>query len=330
MVALCLLLGVAGLGPASCNRSGRHSEQADDAAPPLTATATTGDATLTVTAERSKTRVAEPLRVTIEVAAPVEADVELPDLPAALQDFNVVDHGPVETELVNDRRTRRQWFALDSTVAGSRSIPSLAVNSTDGKVTTEPLSVEVVSTIAGEFDPMEFADIRGPVAVPKPWVRTVAYIAGGAVLLLGTAALIWVLLRRRAAQAAAAAPPPPPHVWALRQLEALLAEKLVQAGRVQEFYFRLSALVRTYIELRFGLMAPERTTEEFLREVQRSSALRFGHKDLLGEFLTACDLVKFARHEPAGGEIDASIDAARRFIEETVPHRIDVQQEAAA
>jgi hypothetical protein len=123
---------------------------------------------------------------------------------------------------------------------------------------------------------------------------------------------------------------PPPHIWALGQLDDLLAAKLIERGMVHEFYYRLSGIVRTYIELRFGLMAPERTTEEFLVEAERSDALGWGHKDLLGEFLGACDLVKYARHEPRGAEIDASTQAARRFISETRPASATGLREAAA
>jgi hypothetical protein len=284
----------------------------------LSETAASGEVTLTVTADRNRVLVAEPLEVTVEARAPVGVEIELPDLTAALEDFIVRDHSAIETETAEDRaEVRRQRFQLDSNLSGQRTVPELTVRSADGEATTAPLTIKVVSSIEGEYDPSEFADIVDPVPIPKPRNWALAWWAGGVALAL--AVLAWWLLRRRRARAAAVEPPPPPHVWALQQLAALLAAKLVEQGRVQEFYFRLSDLVRAYVELRFGLMAPERTTQEFLNEAQRSEVLRFGHKDLLGEFLTACDLVKFARHEPPGAEIDGAIDAARSFIKQTAP-----------
>ena len=66
-------------------------------------------------------------------------------------------------------------------------------------------------------------------------------------------------------------------------------------------------------------MAPERTTEEFLREARSSSVLADEHKTLLRGFLSAADMVKFALHEPSVNESDGALAAARGFVEETAP-----------
>jgi hypothetical protein len=75
--------------------------------------------------------------------------------------------------------------------------------------------------------------------------------------------------------------------------------------------------VRQYIERRFSLMAPERTTDEFLAEVRNDPSLSGPHKELLSSFLQAADMVKFARYEPEQREIDQALSAARDFIEQT-------------
>ena len=67
------------------------------------------------------------------------------------------------------------------------------------------------------------------------------------------------------------------------------------------------------------LRAPERTTEEFLGELRGTGRLSDLQQSLLGDFLTRCDLVKFARHEPSEPELRALHDAAVRLVEETEP-----------
>lgn len=326
VTALAPCLFVAALG--ACGGNGAPADRPENAPAALTESATSGEVALTVTADRSQVRVAEPLRVTVEARAPANLEIELPGVAAAIEDFTVRDHGPVESEETEDgAEVQRQTFELDSNLSGQLTIPELTVTFADGQVTTAPLTIEVVSSIEGEYDPTEFVDIAGPVSIRRP--RSWTPVWWSAAVLVALVLATWWMLRRRRERVAAVEPPPPPHVWALQQLDALLAQKLVERGKVQEFYFRVSDLVRTYIELRFGLMAPERTTEEFLVEVQRSDALRFGHKDLLGEFLTACDLVKFARHEPRGTEIDGAIETARTFIEQTAPPAARVREVAA-
>jgi len=51
------------------------------------------------------------------------------------------------------------------------------------------------------------------------------------------------------------------------------------------------------------MRATERTTEEFLDELQSSGSLSFSQKQSLGDFLMRCDLVKFARHEPPSEQL---------------------------
>jgi hypothetical protein len=92
---------------------------------------------------------------------------------------------------------------------------------------------------------------------------------------------------------------------------------------MHEYYFRLADIVRGYIERRFGLLAPERTTEEFLREARQDRSLTAEQKDMLGRFLRAADLVKFALHRPEPAEAASALAAARRFVTETAPRDAD-------
>ena len=81
----------------------------------------------------------------------------------------------------------------------------------------------------------------------------------------------------------------------------------------------VSDVLRTYVEERFELRAPERTTEEFMDELHSSHKLHVEHKTLLEDFLSRCDLVKFARFEPTIPELEGLLDSAVRFIDETAP-----------
>ena len=108
------------------------------------------------------------------------------------------------------------------------------------------------------------------------------------------------------------------------------AEGLIEAGEFHPFYVRLSDIVRRYVEERFGLMAPQRSTPEFLREARGSSALSDDHQDLLARFLRAADMVKFALHVPAAADAEGALTAARGFVEDTMPSEPGAPVEAAA
>src|SRR5207247_5345081 len=100
-------------------------------------------------------------------------------------------------------------------------------------------------------------------------------------------------------------------------LERLRRRGLVEAGAMKDYYSELSAIVRTYLEQRFEIRAPEMTTEEFLLASARGGRLVGPHRALLGEFLKDSDLVKFARHLPTVADGERAWAAARRFVDET-------------
>ena len=105
----------------------------------------------------------------------------------------------------------------------------------------------------------------------------------------------------------------------MAELLRIRALNLVAQGAVEEHYVLVSSCVRRYVEDRFGLRAPEMTTEEFLEAVRNSPALERSDRVLLESFMAECDLVKFARHVPPATEAEAAITTAEAFVRETAP-----------
>ena len=169
---------------------------------------------------------------------------------------------------------------------------------------------------AGATPPSEVRDIKGPVAKPRDYTPLL-WIAAGIVAVL--ALLAWVVRRLRRPRAGIAPAPRPIHLRALDALAELQAAQLIEAGRFEEFYVRLSGIVRDYVEGRFRVRAPEMTTEEFLQAAQRRAELAPAHRALLGQFLGEADLVKFARHHPAPADAARALTAAGEFVRSTSP-----------
>jgi hypothetical protein len=161
-------------------------------------------------------------------------------------------------------------------------------------------------------------DIKGFVPLPHNWWWLCLLVILAAIL----AAAYWLWKRRQPTSATNTLPPPTPYELAIRALQRLREEN----PPVEEFYTRLSDIVRHYLEGRFYLRAPERTTEEFLYEVSTNNTLAQGHKDLLGAFLQESDLVKFARHHPEQSDMQRALEAAEKFVRDTQPQA----QEAVA
>lgn len=198
--------------------------------------------------------------------------------------------------------------------------PGLRLVGPDGHVSTTAfpfVTLNVESMLAGTN--AAFRSAKGLAAWPDRQ-RQRALLIGGLVLLLAGLLLAWWLIRRhRARPPAPAAPPTPAHVLALAALQALRERQLIEQGLVEPFYVELSTIVRTYLERRFGLHAPEQTTDEFIREAIRSCLLSLDHQHLVAVFLEQSDLVKFARHQPEAADMQNAAAAAERLVTETTP-----------
>jgi hypothetical protein len=157
-----------------------------------------------------------------------------------------------------------------------------------------------------------WADIREPVAFVNPW----PWLFGLGLLLL-LIVLSWPLLRPWRERRRLGPPPVPPAVRARRALAELRLEMALLS--TETFTVRVSAILRQYLEDALQLPAPERTTEEFLRELGDRTTLGPELHGALQAFLTRCDLVKFARMPLSPGQTDELLAQATTVIDRTAP-----------
>ena len=197
----------------------------------------------------------------------------------------------------------------------------------DERSFSEPVEITVTSLLEELGTDLVIADIDDVVEIPP--VRWPWWAAGGAAYLLAVGIVVWLCLRRRKAEKIVRIFRPA-HEIAYEILRRLAEDRLVEAGRVKEFYERLSDCLRHYIEYRFELRAPERTTEEFLAEAGRAEALA-EHREDLRSFLEHCDLVKFAKFEPSSEQISEALRMVERFVDRTRSDacRVEVTGDAA-
>ena len=224
------------------------------------------------------------------------------------------------------RHVTTREYELHPFLSGSYEIPPLtfSVRAHAGRgdgtspdsftLTTEPIPVEVTSLLDDQRGELTVGPIKSVVALPSS-ARTWLWVAGGgAALALGALGVLYVRRRR---QRPAAALRYTAHELASAKLERLTERNLVERGEWKTFYREVSQILRQYIEDRFALHAPERTTEEFLREARQSAVFTTAQADTLGDFLAHCDQVKFAELTPTTTQVQRTFDTARTFIERT-------------
>jgi hypothetical protein len=325
----CVCCGVLAL--TACTRTAP-----DEKADALRATTERGPLKLVAEVRPSKPRVGDVVRVVLAMDAPAECEVQFPpakDLGAALEAREIAGPGPLPGAT---GRAWRQEYQFTALTGGPLEIPELAVRYTlqatsaptasqvaggGSELVIGPLKLEVASVLKKDEQPTSPRDITGTLLPPRPplplWQKLALAGALAAVVLAGGLGgrALWRWWHR---------PPAPilPEVWALRELRTLELTDWLSPDEARRTYYRLTEIVRQYIERKFALAAPEMTSEEFLVMLARHRGALPYEPERIRTFLEACDIVKYAAVHPRREDGENVLATARNFVTTTAVQAI--------
>ena len=269
----------------------------------------------------------------IVVEAPAGADVRIPDMRDHFGDLQVYGLPDRMTETIGEGRVRiTASYVLDPVHIRDHVFAPVEVQWGEGNVIAVPSPMFRVRDLTPEeieeAQRFEGTLAGGPGAIGSEPSGAWRWWAVGAAIVAAAALLVlWVRLRGLALPDEAGREP-----WALarERLASLAARKLLQRGRYVPYYVDLSAILRYYIEGRFDLRAPERTTPEFLNEIAGEGYFTPEQEVFLARFLRLCDRVKFAQFRPDLEAMARSFEEVELFVEETVPRPEGEEEDAVA
>jgi hypothetical protein len=314
--ALAVLLAAAlaaSARPAAGQEAARAPGDAPAAAPSAASLA------LTMEVEPKEIHVGDPIKIRLRLTRPPGSTASLPALSGTLGDFEILSAGePRETRAADGGTILEVEATATAWRIGDLSIPPVAASGgAPGEIQSEPVPVRVTSV--GIEESKEIRPIKDPLTLPRDW-KPILLAAAAAILAGLLAYAVWRRLRRKpAVLPAAPADTRPAHEIALAELERLAAQGLVERGRFVEHYVRLTEILRSYFEARYGIPALDMTTHEILEGLRgpldRSGIRRsIEAHGAIASLLEDADLVKFAEFTPERGDALASIDRASRVV----------------
>jgi hypothetical protein len=287
----------------------------------------TGESPITVSSRTDKTeaRVGDVVTLFVTAVGPVATPVNLPRT-LELSPFSELDeqNRKLEERNLGDGKMRREYRVFVAAYEpGELTLPGIEVTyiGASGEVLstrTQPIEIKIASLIANEPEPA-LKDIAPPVKVLQ---RDLLFVyIGGALAAAGLGAVVGIVVRRRWRARVSLRPEPPPrpaHEIALERLDRLGAGGFAEDADHRPFYFSLSEVIRDYLGGRFGFDALEMTTEELIEELRRRAPRELVLGEVAG-WLTASDLVKFAKISPTAPEARGALETAIRIVESTRP-----------
>lgn len=297
-------------------------------------TATEPPVAVTTAVEPRRVTIGTPFRYTMRVEARGEVELMVPILAERLGEFVILDFGEVPHDPATEgAAVIERWYTMVTYEAGDKLIPGAPIQYREAGTELQRLDAPETLVIVDSLLPKNeealakaaLRDIKDPVEVPRNYTPFWWFGAALAAL-IGLAVGLYRFLNR--SRRAREVPPRPAHEVAIEALMRLRSARLLERGQHERYYVQLSGILREYVEARFGIRAPEMTTEEFLQTAQRNRQLPAEHRPALSQFLAEADLVKFARHVPAPDDAERAYQAARRFVESTAA-RPEVPRAAA-
>lgn len=294
---------------------------------------TAADINVTSTTNRSTANIGDLIEYQIKIEYPQTTKIRLPRPGTELGGMSVKSYDPGTPEKISsDRVLLSVKYSLDSLVTGSYILGPLEIGwktpemETFKTLETDQIFIEITS-VDEDNKAQDIRDIKKPANLPSNLWKVVT---AAVVLLILLAVLVLLIVKKRKTgpKPTPVKPQVPPAQEALASLEEIKNRNLVVKGMFKEYYFQVSGVLRRYIERRFSVPVTEKTTEEFISQMTRSSVLSDSQQSMVKSYLQHCDMVKFAKYEPSVEDTTRIFETAKEFVLNSQPAQPENNQKA--
>ncbi|HZI03910.1 MAG TPA: hypothetical protein VEZ71_07810 [Archangium sp.] len=274
----------------------------------------------------------EPFVYELVITHPADHRYEL-ELPPDLGDFELLSQARTPPQ-GSDPAVTTFRLKLSAFNLGMMTLPAVPfiVSTEEGprRFVAEPRTIEVGSTLPpdAESEGADLKDIQPPTEVAiRSWTLLWALLGVLAAAVVGFVA--WRLFQKyRNRPLAEVKPLLPLDVRTRQALDTLKSEDLPAKGKVKDFYFRLSEIIRGYLGERYGFDALECTSSELMQELRRKKPLQFPEDGLM-RFVSESDLVKYARAESTPESCREALAFGYELLDKTWPPLVPPLTEAS-
>lgn len=274
--------------------------------------------TVEYTIDRDTIHVGDPVELIVTAHYPTNGVLKLPEIGRGKEIVLLERNSNTEPRADGLSRSETR-YSITSFHLGEYMVSTNMISCRIGEqlyTTNFPAVTLHVQTALSENDTSRIEDIKPVQDLPGRIPRWLWVVVGSAILAF-VVGLITAKCWKSKIDHRPPAPSIPPHVLALNALLALMQKGLLERDECKPFYTELSLILRTYLEGRFHLNAPDQTTDEIVEEMSRSVELSGAQRNILQDFMRQADMVKFAKGHPDRRTMEAAYKTTKQFVEET-------------
>ena len=209
-----------------------------------------------------------------------------------------------------------QEIIITSFDSGKWTLPIVAPVLQDVLGIKHPMTVDSVALTVNPVDVSHMQDFHHIKEVVDTSYRDYTwlyYVAGILLLIL----LIWLIIRiiknRKNKPVRTTVIKGPPIQWAMREIDKLQAESLIEQNKELEYFTRLDEICRTYYDERTYANTQFLTAREIYNRLHKYLQQEKDRISLL-ELNKMNDMVKFAKHKPSQQQADKAADMAKETL----------------
>lgn len=274
---------------------------------------------LTVQVTPSSGFVGDVFHLKITVPSADKEQIEFPDFRNIFPDSFFVESHTVSSDPVKGADSLQTIYELPVQIfdVASFSFNDIKIKVNESEWTLPPVFFEVKTALNDtEKDIRPVYGVLAPEDIPRAgWI---GWVTAALLLILIIAGIIYYTLRRRVPEAEVIVPLPP-WVEALQAWQSLVSHDYIERGMYHEYYYKLSQILRHYLNRRFGISAEEKTTEELTEMLKSHPEWQAHAGHLLDQFIMESDWVKFAKGRPPNEHIKNATMLIHDFIVKTTP-----------
>ncbi|MFN5647633.1 MAG: BatD family protein [Sphingobacteriales bacterium] len=267
---------------------------------------------LTLSTDRKDILLGEQFTLTIKLtSSPGKVISGWPLVPDSINHLEVISRGTIDSTREGNKIIYSQAMVMTGFDSGHWVIPPMGVNVDGKEVTSTSTDINVQSI---KLEGSEYNDVKEIIEVPPPgpeWKSILLYAFG--ILLLLLLAYFWWRNRKKKPVVVKPVSKGTAYDQAMKALEALRKEQLVEKGEMKKFYSGLYDIFREYGSALSGSSLMQSTTDDVL--ISMKGSLEGSSFSKLAEVLRISDAVKFAKYGSSKEEASESFTVVKESID---------------
>jgi hypothetical protein len=211
-------------------------------------------------------------------------------------------------------------FKLSIDKIGKQIIPEIKFSKIKNKIETEIIApskeITVNSVLKNNNDKdLQIKDIKSTISI-KEKNYTILYIVIGTLLLIVIFIFLKKIKKKVKKEVIIVEKKIPADEIAYKKLSELINQELIQKGKVKEYFFILSEIIREFIGNRYNFDSIELTSNELTSYIGQESTFNREYLVVINNFLEDSDIIKFSKIQATNEEIEKITQTAFKIVDD--------------